>query len=52
MINIIFYISHIKSVGIERLGWWLVGRMLDYYEGTTVMSERLPGFRLGLGKIA
>ena len=34
----------------ERLAWWLVITAQDYYKGTLVMSEPLPGFRLGLGK--
>ena len=36
--------------GTERLAWWLVITAQDYYKGTTVMSDPLPGFRLGLGK--
>ena len=53
MINIIFYFLYKKVLGLaesERLAWWLVITTQDYYKGTLVMSDPLPGFRLGLGK--
>ena len=53
MINIIFYFLYKKVLGLaesERLAWWLVITTEDYYKGTLVMSDPLPGFRLGLGK--